>query len=577
MIRLVLRGIAAAIAIAAAIDPAVTMTARGRGRIAVMVQEPELEGVRSARARLDDLLRADFDVVDGADAKADAVVVVGSEYPEPPPPTGQRAFTVSVAPGDREPSIRVSALRIPREAAAGSLIHLEVDVEGHNVSNTTSTVVVRTGKADLEVAHATHRWSASPERWRAALDVTPLDQSPWRFHVDVSAAPGERMLDDNVADAMVAAAQPLRVLMYEPRLSWAGTFVRRALERDPRFDVATVAFPSRGVRVTSADAALPVAERTRAVILGGLDRVTAEDALVLSRFVSERGGVLVVLPDSRSDAQAAARWLPIPTTTEILLEQPARLRVEAPLPPIEASELLALGVAPALRALASSGANAPVIAVAPVGAGQLVISGALDAWRFRANDRGAFDRFWQAAIAGLASATPAPIDVEVSPSIVSPGGKADVLVRVRRAAIGLAPVEELRVSAMVGDRHAVRLWPGDSPDTFHGSFLAPTATGAGRVTVAASDRATGAASFVVAARARSARPPGFPLSLLADTRGGIDVAASDVTNLARRLRQELAVSAARAERRPMRSAWWLLPFAACLGGEWWLRRRRGLR
>jgi hypothetical protein len=32
------------------------------------------------------------------------------------------------------------------------------------------------------------------------------------------------------------------------------------------------------------------------------------------------------------------------------------------------------------------------------------------------------------------------------------------------------------------------------------------------------------------------------------------------------------------ERRfPMRSAWWLLPFAACLGGEWWLRRRAGLR
>jgi hypothetical protein len=27
---------------------------------------------------------------------------------------------------------------------------------------------------------------------------------------------------------------------------------------------------------------------------------------------------------------------------------------------------------------------------------------------------------------------------------------------------------------------------------------------------------------------------------------------------------------------PMRSMWWLLPFALALSSEWWLRRRRGL-
>jgi hypothetical protein len=30
-------------------------------------------------------------------------------------------------------------------------------------------------------------------------------------------------------------------------------------------------------------------------------------------------------------------------------------------------------------------------------------------------------------------------------------------------------------------------------------------------------------------------------------------------------------------RYPMRSWWWLLPFAGCLTAEWWLRRRAGLR
>jgi hypothetical protein len=28
--------------------------------------------------------------------------------------------------------------------------------------------------------------------------------------------------------------------------------------------------------------------------------------------------------------------------------------------------------------------------------------------------------------------------------------------------------------------------------------------------------------------------------------------------------------------RPMRSPFWLVPFVACLGGEWWLRRRSGV-
>ena len=28
---------------------------------------------------------------------------------------------------------------------------------------------------------------------------------------------------------------------------------------------------------------------------------------------------------------------------------------------------------------------------------------------------------------------------------------------------------------------------------------------------------------------------------------------------------------------PMRSPWWILPFTLCLGVEWWMRRRSGLR
>jgi hypothetical protein len=320
-----------------------------------------------------------------------------------------------------------------------------------------------------------------------------------------------------------------------------------------------------------------VTDRTRAIVVGGLDRLTAEDAGVLSRFMRERGGAVVLLPDSQAGARTAARWLPVPATAEVLLEQPARLSVEAPLPPIHTSEMLTFEPRPILRALATNGASRPVIGVVPVGTGQLIVSGALDAWRFRANDRGAFDRFWQSAVAGFAGAAPAAIDVAVVPPIAAPGDKADVRVRVRRAALAPTPGTDLRVTASLTGGEVVRLWPGDEPDTFAGSFSAPAAAGAGRITVTAASGTSGGASFMVAQGARAAMPAGPALSLLAESRGGRNFSAGELQTLTRTLRQEIAAPTVRAERRPMRSLWWLVPFVACLGGEWWLRRRNGRR
>jgi hypothetical protein len=587
-----LRGVAVAIAVAAIADPAVTITARARSRIAVTLQNPALEPARDAHRRLVEMLRPEFDVVPGSDATADAAVIVGTGYPDPAPPDRQRTYTVTVAAAGGEASLRIRALRTPRAVPPGTLVHLEVEVDGANVRGATSILVVRAGTEQVEVARATHAWTAASEMWRATLDVTPLGAPPWRLRVEVSGAPGERDVTDNSADAIVAAADPLRVLVYEPRLSWAGTFVRHALERDSRIDVAAVAYPSRGVRVTTpstespADDPLPAAsaglnrmvtDRTRAIVVGGLDRVTAEDAGVLSRFMRERGGAVVLLPDSQADARTAARWLPVPAAAEVLLEQPARLSVEAPLPPIHASEMLTFLPAPILHALATNSANLPVIGVVPVGAGQLIVSGALDAWRFRTTDRGAFDRFWQSAIVGFAGAAPPAIDVEVVPPIVAPGEKADVHVRVRRAALALTPGTDLRVTASLAGGDVVRLWPGDNQDAFAGSFTAPAAVGAGRITVTAASGVTGSADFMVAQDARAATPAGPPLSLLAESRGGRNFNAGEIQTLTRTLRQEIAARAVRAERRPMRSLWWLAPFVACLGGEWWLRRRNGRR
>jgi hypothetical protein len=569
MIGRLLRVAAFAIAIAALIDPPLTLSGLGRSRVTIVTEAPTLDASRSVRQTLADRLRPEFDVVFGADASADAVVVIGSDYPRTPPAERQRAFTVTMPPTDGESNVRIAAVRPPRDVAKGTLIHLEVDIDASNVNGQMTTLTVRAGADRVDVAHVNHTWTAARERWRAALDVTPLDDPPWRLRVDLSTASGERVLSDNTADALVDAAEPFQVVMYEPRLSWAGTFVRRTIERDPRFDVTTVAYPSRGSRAPS------LTDHTRVVVVGGLDRLTSEDAGMLSRFMHDRGGAIVLLPDSRADLQAVSRWLPAPAAAEVLLEQPARLTVDPPLAAIQASELLTFERGPAMRVLASNGSNVPVIVVAPAGAGQIVISGALDAWRFRANDHDAFDRFWQTTFAGLAASVRPAIDIDVTPPIVAPGETAKILVRVRRSALNVVPGADLPISAGLAGE-SVRLWPGDEPDTFYGSFSAPSAAGAHRVTVK-TDRSEGAGSFVVASDARVARPVGPALSLLSAARGGEDVSAGDVRSLAQTIQRHIAAPTVRLDRRPMRSPWWLVPFVACLGGEWWIRRRRGLR
>jgi len=569
----VLRVTAVVVAFAAAIDPPLSITARGRSRVAIITQDAAPDDILLTAMRIADMLRPEFDVVAGADAAADAVVAVGTEY-FGSTSERQRAYTVTAAPRAGEPDLRIAVVHAPRTVPPGTLIHLDVDVDGVNAAGTTSTLTVRAG--DVTVGRATHAWTSARERWRAAVDVTPLDTPPWRLRVDVSPAAAERALTDNRADTMVDVGDPLRVLVYEGRPSWASTFVRRALERDPRFTVASVSQPSRGVDVTAGEIDRAKAsgglrqialDAFQLVVVGGLDRVGRDDAAALMRFLRAREGAVALVPDSRADLRAVGDLLPVPPANELLLEQPARLTDGVGLPPLEASETLTFAVAPGVRVLAANAAGEPAVVVAPVGAGRLLLSGALDAWRYRANDTAAFDRFWQAAFAGLAALSPPAVDVAVDPAVVAPGADAEVRVRIRGDAA--------TVSAALGS-NPIRLWPDAEPGAFRGSFVAPAAIGTAGIAVTA-DSTIGVGRFIVAAGARDARAASAPLSLLAASHGGIDVAPGDLSSLVRAIRRDIAAPRVRVTRRPMRSVWWMIPFAACLGGEWWLRRRRGLR
>jgi hypothetical protein len=559
-----LRLLAIAIAVAAIVDPAVTVTGATRARIAVVNLEPgSSDAARAADALVRDL-RASFDVQRQISSDIAAAVVVGRSYPADPLPG---AFPVATVTIPDAAGVRIVRVTGPREVPPATSIHLEVDVEGPAVAGQTTEVSARVG--GMEVARASHRWVDDRERWRAALDAVPTGDPPYVVHVQAGAAS---------ADVVVGVrARPLRVEFYDPRPSWATTFVRRALEGDARFQVESLSFSSRGVAArTAGESSLtdPRLDSFDAVVVGGLERLSSSDVRALDRYMRERGGGVVLAPDERVN-EGPARDL-VPVATERLLERPAKLVSTRVAASLQASEMLVVraDAAGADVLAATPGQNAePVIVSMPRGAGRLVVSGAMDAWRFRAAEEAAFDRFWQSVVAGLALAAAPALDVSVTPAILRPGDRADVIVRMRGR-------RDAAVSASV-DAQPLRLWPEAEAGVYRGRFVAQTKTGRSLVEARAAPGADASAASIVVPIERDARPAEgdvFPaLSMLAASRDGIDATPDRLADVERFVRDRVSPRREPATRHPMRSTWWIVPFAGLLSADWWLRRRRGLK
>ena len=586
--RAFLRVAAIAIVVAAIVDPAVTLTGATRARIAILAQ-PSTPDADVAAARLARDLGHDYDVVRSVVSDAAAAVFVGDRYPTEAVSDSLIVATVTT-PGASAGARIVRAIA-PREVPPATAIHLAADVVGRGVAGQTTQLAARI--AGVEVGRVSHSWTVDGERWRAALDVVPIGEPPFVARLEAVTLPSTTgSANSRVAGTRAAAdlvvqlrSSPIRVEFYDPRPSWTSTFVRRALEADARFRVESLTFSSRGVAARTSGAATLTDARLDqfdAVVVGGLERLTDADVRALDRYMRDRAGAVVLLPDQRID-RGPARDL-LPDATERLLERPARLRSAGPAA-LQASELLiARELPPGSDVLAGSGddANGAIVASIPRGGGRLLVSGALDAWRFRALNEAAFDRFWQSTIAGLALDRAPIVDVALTPPIVRPNESADVAVRVRspQSATLKGSPYGASVSATV-DGQPLRLVPGAEAGVFRGRIVGATS---GRLVVEA--RAFAGNGSPQSARRivpilRDAHPPATdvvaPLSLLAASHHGIDAPPDRLADVERFVRRAVAPPLAATGRRPMRSAWWMLPFAACLSVEWWRRRRLGLR
>jgi hypothetical protein len=611
-ITAVLRSAAIATAVVGLVDP--SWTARRQAPVAVELLSPEATDGDAVRRRLS---RSLGDAVTFAsEAEPAALVVVDDISSTTALARGHSTGTLNrdTQPGQSRlsvpavstvytarpaaPNVRVVAAEEPDPGRVGWSASFHGVIEANGLAGKSSRIVIE--ERGVELAHLEHRWTSDSERFEATLRYTPPASGTSTVTLRVLPVEGETTVSDNAADLrFVASGRRLSVLVHEARPSWNAAFVRRALEQDPSFDVSALVQASRGLEVRAgtppgaltADA-LSVFE---AVVVGAPEELRPSEVEALQLFARRRGGAVVLVPDRRPSGPYLD-LIPAPQFDEVLLENAIELRAPggavASMARLRASEMAAhragasgAQVLATLEEKGSQGKAARAVVLEwPDGAGRVLFSGAMDAWRYRGTADDGFGRFWRARIAEGAAAAPARVEVSVAPGVPRPGGAVTIRARLRptefeQGAPGRTQLPAVRAQLIGSDgaAQAIRLWPTAELGTFEGRLEAPV-VGTYDLQVSAATGATVDEVINVVADARqppaAAEGTGTANRLVATATGGVAVSTSDLAPLERHLRS-LASGEVERTVRPGRSWLLVLAFAVLLSAEWTMRRWRG--
>jgi hypothetical protein len=581
--RVALRSVAVAIATAAAIDPAITSHRAAKPVISVVTAGHERDSALAVQVRR--ALQKNFTVLPARFAAASATVLVGDALPAP----GDAGFAspVFAVTGDTSlPAVSIEAARAPSSPPLDARVPVSVVVGARAARGKTLELSLESN--GLVRDRVTRNVTADVEQVSASLSYLPTAAGATPLRI-VAHLAGAR--DSSQADLLVDVRDTRwPILFYDPHPSWMSTFVRRAVERDRRFIVTSRVVTSRSVSTDAGDPPsrlddLAGLSRFAAIVVGAPDGLTVSDVNGLDAFLRRRGGSVILLVDTPPSGPYA-RLTGVATWTA-KAENPsiAVVPVGGDSPALRAAEVtwptvLPAGAQPLAWARDSSSGRA-IIWHSAAGAGDVVVSGALDAWRYRDPSASGFDRYWQTLIAGEASMAPAALAVRLSTAVVAPGDWTDVSVTIRDIALrqaSAAPIRSTATVTLVSDsgRTNVRLWPGNGIGEFRGSFRAPLTPGTYRV-AASSDGVSGEAPLFVAGTVYTAsRGRADLLRAWVTSRGGAVFPASRLATLPENLTRALQPSMRSETWHPMRSFWWMLPFALALSAEWFMRRRRGL-
>jgi hypothetical protein len=364
-----LRAAAFAIAIAGVVDPSFTWRHRNKPVVSVIAVDDRDAPLRD-RAVV--ALANDFTVVTRPDAGAAAVVAVGTRPPDSLEIGRRPAFALH----PDEP-LAITHIDLPERARA----HARVPISFRGTSRGPGPVEAQLRMDGLIVDRLTVKPTQKGEVM-GALTFAPTVAGLVRIQLVLSSGAARTSADE----AVEIEAVRWRIVSYDPRPSWASTFVRRSLEQDPRFLViAHVATSTRSSVEAGAPAALMnLPDDVQVVILGAPDALRAPEVDRLEAFARAGGSVCLLLDRVQAGPferlTAAHGWRTQESSRPIAVDAGDRV-----------GRLFAMELAaPQLDARASiiaSAGTVPAVWRVPVGRGNVIVSGALDAWRHRAARR----------------------------------------------------------------------------------------------------------------------------------------------------------------------------------------------
>ena len=402
---IVLRWIAVAIAIAAIWDPAVATSHRERPPVDLV--SPSDTAVSGDHTRVAAQLQRDLAAL-GFRVNTGQLPVAQVAIADAPPDRVSRGLPLFAVTTDaRAPSVRIARVSTSTDRAPGQSAQLQVLVDGVGVVG--ETVEVRVEDGGVPVASERHQWRRATESWSTTLDYLPVAtaRSVRVRAIRVGLEPG----GESVQDVRLPAERPpFRILAYGTTVSWPATFVRRSLEGQAAFALSVIdrASPTTATRAGAPPRSLTSVDLTPydVVIVGSPEDLPPPDVETLRRFVDERGGVIALIP-SRNSTGGYTALLGGPT----IRSQGAGTAHD----PCGSPRPGHPGLRDASGALSSTGAralatvgpeNEAVVFALRRGAGGIIFSGALDAWRYRATEQESFARFWRSTLIEAAQAVP---------------------------------------------------------------------------------------------------------------------------------------------------------------------------
>jgi hypothetical protein len=221
------------------------------------------------------------------------------------------------------------------------------------------------------------------------------------------------------------------------------------------------------------------------------------------------------------------------------------------------------GIHRALAVATNGDSSGSIVWATNIGTGQVIVSGALDAWKYRDRATSGFDDFWRSTISRAAREASQPVTVEATPNLARPGERITLRVTVR---------DSLATPQVQIDSNAVQLWRGARRGEYTTIIRAPESGEHWLTAVAGGARAQ--APLVVRVNVtRATRNEWSSVALVARASGGV---ASSLDSVVAAIKERVVREEQPTRWWPMRNGWWIVPFVGLLGVEWFVRRKRGL-